>query len=414
LTNEQRKIKVLVINSDAGGCYHYRVRIPFVELRRFGIEADVYPYLPHDPGKDDFETFINFVHPYDLVVIQRCFKLGIIWHLRRACDVMGKKIVFETDDDYLHIPLHNPCAIEFEKPRAVSEFLQVLQLADHLTVSTEELKRVYYRYNRNITVLPNNVEGVHFFKDAGEMPTDEEGRYKPVITHGFVHIPAYAKTPDGGSHRIIRLGYTGTETHRRDFETIKGSWFRILKKYAHRVQAVYLGDMYFPKMHEDMLGRQNMFHINNMDYFLYFCNIRNLDIGIAPLEINLFNMGKSPIKALEYGAWGIPAVLPNYITYDRTFEHRKTAMLYTNRDEFEANLTELIENPELRKDIGNNARAMVDTHRTEKINAERRYELYKHLVDTSRPIKMFKGKENAIKQDNDVQTDARLCSGTAA
>lgn len=382
----------LCIVSDFGACFEYRVRGPFTELKKFGVNLTYYPFLPRDPRQNDLMTLLNFVYPYDLVIVQRCFRLGIMWHLRQVCDILGKKLIFETDDDYLHIPLHNPCAAEFLDPKRRWEFLEILRMADMITVSTQELKNVYYPYNKNIAVLPNNIPGVQFFKDSGEVQIDlESPYYDPIISNGFVHLPAYTNI-DGAKFRVIRIGYTGTVTHREDFNTIKGSWFKTIKKLSknNSIQVVYIGDDYFARMHDKELGGSNMLHIPATGYEMYYQNIRNLDIGIAPLEINIFNMSKSPNKAIEYASWGIPAVLPNYITYDREFKHNETALFYNNPAEFEEQLTRIVEDSDLRNRLGQNARMHVLQNRLESVHAQERFELYQGLLNTSRPIKIFK------------------------
>ncbi len=58
-------------------------------------------------------------------------------------------------------------------------------------------------------------------------------------------------------------------------------------------------------------------------------NIRNIDIGIAPLAPTIFNMSKSDIKAVEYGSWGIPSLLPRYVTYSRNFVEEENCLMYS-------------------------------------------------------------------------------------
>jgi hypothetical protein len=41
----------------------------------------------------------------------------------------------------------------------------------------------------------------------------------------------------------------------------------------------------------------------------------NLDVAIAPLEINAFNEAKSNLKLLEYGALGYPVVCSDIVPY---------------------------------------------------------------------------------------------------
>lgn len=402
-----KPFKILCICSDSAGCFQYRCVIPFDELRRYNVEFDAYPYLPRIPeheGGKTLDTFIRFVEPYDLVVIQRCYLFDIAFMIRQVCDILGKPFVFETDDDYLNIPKHNPVYGEMHKEGQMDKFVNILSMADYVTVTTEELRRIYYRFNKNIAVFPNNVERIHEFKDIGEMPVDENGRFTPIVKQGFLHIPSYVTSTNEINTvgtKVIRIGYSCNRTHLEDFKTIQTSLYKTLNKYGSKCLMVYMGDyrvnpedpksdFVFGGMHRQALGAgANVMSIPGNQYYMYHINTRNFDIGLAPLECNMFNMSKSQIKAVEYGAWGIPAVLPNLVTYTREFTNEVNCLTYNTKAEFGKCLERLIEDPELRGRLGRAARQHVATHRLEKLHGRRRYEFYKSLVESKRKLVRF-------------------------
>lgn len=402
---KEPSLSVCVINSDSSGCFTYRVLIPFGELKRYQVEYTAYPYLPnipvHQSGGLNIPTWINFLGQYDLVIIQRCYVFEIAFAVRQVCDILGIPFVFETDDDYLNIPAGNPCHPEMAAPGQKEKFAHLLSLADYITVTNEELKRLYYRFNKNIVVFPNNVTDVHYFKDIGEYQLDEKsGKLQPFIRGNFVQVPAYA-TMDYGNQkrataRLVRIGYTTNNTHKADFETIRQPWFKALKELGSRVQVIYMGDPqedgmgYFYRMHQkEVGGTVNCLSIPGMDYFMYQCNIRNFDIGIAPLQPDVFNMGKSPIKAVEYGSWGVAPLLPNFITYNREFTDGENCLMYYTKTQFHDQLMRLVEDAELRAKIGNGAREHVRTRRLEKLHSEARFKFYMSLVQSKRKLVRF-------------------------
>jgi glycosyltransferase involved in cell wall biosynthesis len=125
-------------------------------------------------------------------------------------------------------------------------------------------------------------------------------------------------------------------------------------------------------------------------------NIRNYDVGIAPLQPTIFNMSKSPLKLLEYASWGIPAVAPNFITYSRTFTHGENTMLYQNGREFYEMMCHMAENHDDVKRLGLNAAKLVHETRTEKVNAQERYDFYKSIIDGSpKPMRFIPETANA-------------------
>jgi glycosyltransferase involved in cell wall biosynthesis len=95
-------------------------------------------------------------------------------------------------------------------------------------------------------------------------------------------------------------------------------------------------------------------------------------------------MSKSSIKAVEYGMWGIPSVLPNYVTYTRNFTNEQNCLTYNNSREFEEQLSRLIDDHDLRETMGQNARDYVRDNRLEHLHAEKRFNLYRDLI-TSTP-----------------------------
>ena len=154
-----------------------------------------------------------------------------------------------------------------------------------------------------------------------------------------------------------------------------------------------MGDQYFWKKHEDLKKYKKVpdrnIYIPQYEYSLYMYNYRNLDVAIAPLYPNIFNMSKSDIKAVEAASWGIPCVLPNYVTYNRNFVHGETCFLYDNGKEFYEYIELLLGDPKLRSDMGQKALQYVTENRLERLHAKERYEAYKSVIDKSYRLNIF-------------------------
>lgn len=373
--------------------FEYRVRLPFAALQKYDVSVTPLPELPNNPFlNNDFGEICRFVAQFDLTIIQRCYKIGIVKTVRDACDMVGRKLIFETDDDYFNLPPQNPCFPEMAAPGVLEGYKEILRMADMVTCSTQELKEVLHPYNNNIHVLPNNLEEV-FCGDQGppargymEEVMGPDGKVFIGQAHGLVQVPSYVKLPDQTKFKTIRIGYTGTPTHREDFATVHHALEKILDKYGTKIWLIYIGDRYFYEKTNNARGR--VIHIPVSQYQLYMYHIRNIDIGIAPLVPNIFNQSKSPLKAMEYAAWGIPAVLPNFVTYNREFTHGENSLMYYNSHEFYEHLEELIHNEPLRNKLGQAARDHVAANRLERQHAKRRYDLYRTMLPDG-PLKRF-------------------------
>lgn len=70
---------------------------------------------------------------------------------------------------------------------------------------------------------------------------------------------------------------------------------------------------------------------------------RSMDIGIVPLELNLFNKSKSFLKGLEMGALGIPFVASNTYEYD-LFAANGVGQIAENRSDWRRKVGRLLDN----------------------------------------------------------------------
>lgn len=360
--------------------------IPFGELKRFGVQQVSQPELPNDPfGGNDFAELCRYIDQFDFVLVQRCYRYDVVKIIKDACDILGKKMVFETDDDYFNLPLSNPCHKDMNTPGTLAGYAKILGMADMITVSTKELKDTLYKYNKNIVVLPNNVENIwvgekgNICRGYAKEVADEKGNVRIASQHGLVSVPSFWQDPKSGDkNKVIRIGYTGTPSHHEDWETVRYYFEKLIKKYHSKIWIVFIGDKYFYDKTVEAPGRK--IHVPVSQYNMYMYHLRNLDIGLAPLVPNMFNMSKSPIKAVEYGSWGVPSVLPHYTTYTRDFTPMKNCMTYYNGKEFYEAVEELINNHELREELGRAARDLVATTRLERLHAQTRFDAYQSLI----------------------------------
>lgn len=432
-------MKILTLTGDRAGCFAVRVERPFKELKRFGVEMYHSPVFPSAPGRPgpDLQILVRMISEYDLVICQRINNHDLIKFVTDAAFLAGVCVIHEVDDDYIHLPENNPCfygtalndslldraraaqmagrlddlkdimpQLEESRKAGLEGYKKALTYFDGITVTTPELKEILLPYNKEIKVLPNNMECVHYYKDLSIEESDVSGKMIRKNMMGMHTVPSFYIERDPNNnfapileegrpklHSCLRIGYAGTLSHREDWHTIDAPWNALCEKYGQNHHFVYLGDPYFYRMQKHNTGpfdpennpegdgRPNRrIHIEENTVDMYLLNLRNLDIFIAPLAPNIFNMSKSDLKALEGASWGACPVLPDYITYSRNWVHGKTAMLYKTQKEFLEIMEYLINNPAARELIGRQARNYVATERLEKFHAQERYEYYQSVI----------------------------------
>lgn len=89
----------------------------------------------------------------------------------------------------------------------------------------------------------------------------------------------------------------------------------------------------------------------------------NMDIVIAPLQMNPFNDSKSDIKVAEAGRYGVPLVASNVGCYDETIKNWHNGVLIepkASRRSWVKALTRIIKDHELRNQMGQNLKLVTD------------------------------------------------------
>ena len=88
-------------------------------------------------------------------------------------------------------------------------------------------------------------------------------------------------------------------------------------------------------------------------------DLQKIDIGLYPLENSSWVMGKSGLKALQYMSFAIPTVATNVGTSKLIIKNNTNGFLVDSNDEWLKILKDLIENSDLRKRIGEEARKTI-------------------------------------------------------
>ena len=83
----------------------------------------------------------------------------------------------------------------------------------------------------------------------------------------------------------------------------------------------------------------------------------NMDIAIAPLQMNAFNDSKSDIKVAEAGRYSVPLIASDVGCYNETIINGETGYLIpvdAPRSEWVRVLTKVIKNKKHREEMGRN------------------------------------------------------------
>lgn len=288
-------------------------------------------------GHDEtIQIDLDAVDQSDLVVLQRDFPrhTALYDQVMKRSRALGRRVVYDIDDLLTELPLSHPgwqrYALETRCP-----LLGAVMEADCVTVTTDLLSEYFRPFQPNIWVLPN-------YLPDGLWPLE----------------PPAATTEDAA--RPVVIGYLGSPAHTDDLLSIEPVLTTLLDRYGDRL-ALMLWGMDVPDCLKDRANVRSNF-VGLVDYarFAEFFVRQHADIFIAPLLDNPFNRCKSPLKYFEYSACGKPGVFSAIPPYQDVVTHGRDGFLASTPADWERCLTSLIDDPQLRLQMGAGAQHTVD------------------------------------------------------
>jgi hypothetical protein len=283
-------MRVVVYPADAGGCGHYRLIWPARAL----VDDEDMQIVIHTPSdtssptiqaklqETKYGTKVVGVEPInaDVVVLQRPLRadlVGTIPFLRQQ----GIAVVVEVDDLFSAIdPQNKAWATVQGGYRNHYNLLKACAMADMVTVTTEELRKVY-----------------GFGK-----PQEQVRIIRNYVPTGYTQVPRH-----GESRERPVIGWTGSvETHPHDLQHMGGAVSAIVATQAADFVVVGEGTR-VPRI----LGLPPTYEMRASGWVQideYPMSMSQLDIGVVPLDLTPFNEAKSWLKGLEFAALGIPFV----------------------------------------------------------------------------------------------------------
>jgi glycosyltransferase involved in cell wall biosynthesis len=330
-------MKVLFVLTQTPGLSWYRCvsYLKYMDIKTVVWPKYVVDKLPNwdmavEAGMDLIREIEGIAKDVDVIVSQRINTLKSLSILVALRQKYGMPLLLEIDDDAFNVDSSNP-AYRTIHPDSDSQywFKDQLKESDGVITSTEQLKKLYLPFNKNIHVIRN---GIDF---------DVWGKLKPP------------KKLNKG----IKIGWQGAWAHYEDLTILAPVIPKILKKYKDV-------EFHFFGFRPDFLESCGKFHeMQTIDKYPQRVVDERIDIWLAPLKDTLFNRGKSNIRVLEAGAMGAPVVASKNrnLPYAQTIVHGVTGFLAESTKEWVDSIGKLIESSSLREQMGGNLQEQVWT-----------------------------------------------------
>ncbi len=264
----------------SGGAGEYRLRAPLRIIARAGLAQTA---ICEPPA----HLSVRVLSPIE---IARTAPDSIIFHqpvddhqtntLQSLANLLPRvRRIITIDDLFTAVPKKNSF-YKFQYKDARPRLRRTLGLADKLVVSTQPLADFCSSMIEDIRIMPNCLERAIW-----------DGARPPALPR-----------------RKPRVGWAGAQQHLGDLEII----YPVVEALSEEVDWIFMGmcpDPLRPFVRE--------FHDFVRDFEAYPAALAklDLDLAIAPLELNAFNEAKSNLRLLEYGFMGWPVICTDIFPY---------------------------------------------------------------------------------------------------
>ncbi len=214
-----------------------------------------------------------------VLFLQNAFTEFHIEHLEDYAEFLPDVFrVFGQDDIVFSVPQKSAARKHFGKDTK-ARVRKAVSLCHRAIVTTEPIAEAMRGMVDDIRVMPNYLERSRW----GDLQ------------------------PPRNERRKLRVGWAGAQQHQGDLEFI----LPVVEATANEVDWIFMG-MCPPKLRYHVAEAHPAVAFD--EYPAELAKL-DLDLAIAPLELNRFNAAKSNLRLLEYGAVGYPVIATDILPY---------------------------------------------------------------------------------------------------
>ena len=322
-----------------------RVIQPMKHLNGYTDGEVIFETTLYDINKEPRDNWVDIAKEYDAVFLNYTVLDVPYAYMGAPIRGEGKKIIYDLDDAIWYVNPDNIVHDQLKELNAGYLVTCMLDDADGVVTTNGYLRNIIadksYKRHKDILVAPNCID-----------------------------FELYNKTFTPKKRNEVVLMHFGSTSHFSDLlrpDFVEGV-DRILKEYPNvRLKTVgaFIPEFRYKwgNRYENAFGDVDIYRWISEKFPLY---MEEADIMVVPLIDNVYNRGKSDIKAMEIGSTGKPAVFSSTRPYIETIEHGKTGFLANSADEWYQHIKALIDSIELRKKLGSALYRYVRSYRQAK------------------------------------------------
>jgi len=375
-----KKLKILGVYANEGGCAYYRLIMPLQKIAELYSDQVEVQFSQNPLNLNEKtgemppdEADYPLLDWADIVLINNISNFGGPYTARviGLAKQRGKFVHFDTDD--LLIDLYDGHRLKqvYEEKNLYDITKWMYHTADLVTVTQKKFaERVKPYVGGVLAVVKNSID------------------YKlPCWNMQRIKIK-----------KITRVGWAGGIHHEEDVKEFAGVPWSVNQKVGkERVQWDFYGapqptekgkpkewqnevwDNYRRILLKGFKKASNWSVGQALPPDRYGSMYANMELAIAPLQMNDFNDSKSEIKVAECGRYKVPLIASNVGCYDETIVNGETGYLIdpdAPRSEWVRILSKCIKNPKHVETMGRNLRQITDEYFDINKVVKHRLELY--------------------------------------
>ena len=236
----------------------------------------------------------------------------------------SKKIIYDFDDAIMY----SDKTPERNSWSHFRPFSQSVKLANMVIAGNSYLAEHARRFNQNVVVLPTGLD-----------------------------VKAYKVQTNIQNDGKIRLVWIGSRSTLKYLAEIKPALEQIGSQFNNVILRIICNDFFDLK---NMKVEKFQWSLKKQA-----ADLATSHIGLAPLPDNRFTRGKCGFKILQYQAASLPVIASPVGVNSEYVRQNVTGFLATSIQEWVEKITQLIKNPQLRKQMGNEGLTQVQNFDTD-------------------------------------------------
>lgn len=360
-----KKLKILVVPPNEGGCAYYRSIMPMQKLaQHYPNHVDIrFDKNPLGLDLDTKQLDPNFKRESlewaDVVMVNNISNFGGHYTamLVKTAKEMGKFVHYDTDD--LLTDLYEEHRLyDVYKNGGLSELTKyVYSMSDLVTVTQRKFaERIAPFCSKILAVVKNAID---YDLPCWNYQKASHGSRVHIGWAGGIHhrpdVLEFASVPHIVNQKV------GRENVFWDFY---GRPKIDMSKEEDRWQSE-AWDEYQRALLKGFKGQRNWAVHPALPPDQYGVFYANMDLAIAPLKMNNFNDSKSEIKVAECGRYRVPLICSDVGCYDETIINGQTGIIIpvgASKAVWCKKISELVRDPKKIKEMGNNLRETTEKY----------------------------------------------------